>query len=268
MFLQGKVAIVTGSGGAGCGRAIAVRLARDGCAVMISDIDERGAARTLELIESEGNLAAMQVADVTSEEAMRALTQSTVDRFGGLDILVNTASAPFRPGDPLAHWFESLNVDLLGTMYAIRSAIPAMRRRGGGAIVNIGSTSAVGHGLNASASAAYDVPKAAVLRLTTSLGALGASDRIRINCLVPDWVATPAVKAYWDALPDSEKIPPRIPKVLTTVEEIAYAVTCLITDETLAGRVLVWWSGTGPSLIAKDDPGYAALEPYSRAAHA
>lgn len=235
---------------------------------MVSDIDEQGAARTLAQIELEGKIAAMQVADVTSEEAMRALTASAVERFGGLDILVNNASAPFRPGDPLANWFESLNVDLLGTMYATRCAIPAMRRRGGGAIVNIGSTSAMGHGLKASASPGYDVPKAAVLRLTTSLGSLGESDRIRINCLVPDWVATPEVKAYWDALPDSEKIPPRIPKVLTTVEEIAHAVTCLISDEALSGRVLVWWSGHVPALIAKDDPGYAALEPYVRAAHA
>jgi|SRR5450432_686202 NAD(P)-dependent dehydrogenase (short-subunit alcohol dehydrogenase family) len=86
-------------------------------------------------------------------------------------------------------------------MYAILYAIPAMRKRGGGAIVNIGSTSALGHGLKHSKSPAYDVAKMGMIRLTTTLRPLSDSDGIRVNWLVPAWVATPELTAYVDSLP-------------------------------------------------------------------
>ena len=86
-----------------------------------------------------------------------------VGEFGGIDILINNASAPYRPAEPLAWWFEPVQVDLLGAMSAIRYCLPIMRSRGGGAIVNIGSTSALGHGRKHAGSPAYDVAKAAVI---------------------------------------------------------------------------------------------------------
>jgi len=109
---------------------------------------------------------------------------------------------------------------------------------------------------------AYDTAKAAVSRLTTTLAPRFESDRIRVNCIVPDWVATPEVKEYYDGLTPLERADPRIPPVLISLDEIAQAVVDLITDSALTGRVLVYWCGQEPALVAAADPGYGALEPY------
>lgn len=259
MEIGSKVAIVTGAGGGGSGRAIAQRLAREGASVAVCDIDEAGGRDAVRQIESSGGRAAFFRADVGMEAEVKALIAFAERTFGGLDILVNGAG-PYFPGDPLAHWFDTLQANLLGTMYGTLHAISAMRRRGGGAIVNFGSTSAVGHGRKHSNSPPYDVAKAGVQRLTTTLGWLKEKENIRVNCLVPDWVATEEVKAYWDTLTPQQRREQGVPDVLTTVEEIADAVIELITDETLAGRVMVWWSGQPRRVIPAGDPGYGALE--------
>jgi hypothetical protein len=79
---------------------------------------------------------------------------------------------------------------------------------------------------------------------------------------VPDWVAPPEVKQYYDALTPEQRLDPRIPPALTSLEEIAQAVIDLITDPSLAGRVLIFWSGGKPALLPATEPGYAALELY------
>ena len=175
-------------------------------------------------------------------------------------MLVNNASAPYGPQGLLTGWFDAVRVDLLGPMMATLAAIEAMRRRGGGAIVNIGSTSAIGHGRKHSKSPGYDVAKIGVMRLTTTLAPLAESERIRVNCLVPDWVATPEVQGYVDSLTPEERIAQQVPSVLTTVDEIADAVVELATNEQLAGRIMIWWNGQPPRLVPAGDPGYHALE--------
>jgi NAD(P)-dependent dehydrogenase (short-subunit alcohol dehydrogenase family) len=261
MELAGKVTIVTGSGGPGSGRAVARRMAREGASVVVNDIDERGGWETVELILKEGGRASFLSADVGVESEARGLVAFAENTYGGLDVLVNNASAPYRPADPLGHWLEAVQVDLLGAMYTTLAGISAMQRRGGGAIVNIGSTSAMGHGRKHSGSPAYDVAKAGVTRLTTTLGWLADRYKIRVNCLVSDWVATPEVKSYFDALTPEERREKGVPPVLTTLDEIADTIVQLATDETLAGRVVVWWSGEPRRLIPLGDPGYARLDP-------
>jgi len=260
MVLNDKIAIVTGSGGPGCGRAVALRLAREGCSVVVSDINDAGGAETLRLIEAGGGRAALQHVNVRVASEVEALVAFAEQRFGGLDIVVNNASAPYRPGEPMEHWAEILEADLLGPMNAVLYARPALRRRGGGVIINFGSTSAVGHGYKHCPVPAYDVAKAAVMRLTTTLGGLREREGIRVNCIVPDWVATPEVKEYWDALTPVQRREQGVPAVLTSLDEIADAVVELITDERLAGRVMVWWSGERRGLIPVGDPGYVGLE--------
>jgi len=174
---------------------------------------------------------------------------------------VNNASAPYRPGEPLEHWLDTVQTDLLGALYGTRLAIDAMRRRGGGAIVNISSTSALGHGRRKpGGSPAYDVAKVGVLRLTTMLGWLYEREHIRVNCLAPDWIATEELRAYVDSLTPEQREQEGVPATLTTLGEIADAVTRLATDESLAGRVLVWWSDDRPRFLPWGDPGYTALE--------
>lgn len=265
MDLRGKVAIVTGSGGLGSGRAEARRLAAEGSHVVVSDIDEAGGAETVRLLEAAGGRAQFFRCDVRARGEVEALVAFAEQKCGGLDILINNASAPYRPGAPMGQWYDTVQADLFGAMYGVEFATAAMRRRGGGTIVNVSSTSAIGHGQDHSNSPPYDIAKIGVVRLTTTLAGLHKSANIRVNCIVPDWVATPEVKSYWDALTPEERRNPRIPAVLIGLDELAQAVIDLIRDETLAGRVLVCWCGKKPGLIPTTDPGYQALERYRQA---
>jgi NAD(P)-dependent dehydrogenase (short-subunit alcohol dehydrogenase family) len=261
MEIAGKVAIVTGAGGGGQGRAVALRLAREGAALIVSDVDEAGGRETVRRIAGAGGRAAFCRADVGIEADIQALIAFAETTFGGLDILVNNAG-PYIAGERLEHWAETLRGNLLSAVYGTLHAIEPMRRRGGGAIVYYGSTSAIGHGRKHSPSPAYDVAKAGVARLATTMGWLREAYRIRANCIVPDWVATEEVQAYVDSLAPEERSAAGVPRVLITLDEIAGGVLRLITDESLAGRVLVWWSGEPPRLIPPDDPGYARLGPF------
>src|ERR1700731_1943412 len=99
MELAGKVTIVTGSGGPGSGRAYARRMAREGASVVVNDIDERGGWETVELILKEGGRASFLSADVGVESEARGLVAFAENTYGGLDVLVNNASAPYRPAD-------------------------------------------------------------------------------------------------------------------------------------------------------------------------
>ncbi len=258
MEIRGKVAIVTGAGGSGSGRAIARRLARDGAAVVITDINEAGAHETLRQIENAGGRAAFYPADVRVEAQVRNLMAFARESFGRLDIVVNNASARFHGDTPLDHWIETVETDFLGTMYGTRAGIDALRRTGGGAIVNISSISALWHGRERPAPA-YDAAKAGVLRLTTTLGWLGEKENIRVNCLAPGWIASEQVRTYWEPLTPEERKQRGAPSRLLSLDQVADAVTRLAVDESLYGRVLVWWSEDEPRLIPWGDVGYAAL---------
>lgn len=264
MELTSKVAVVTGSGGSGCGRAIARRFAREAATVVVSDIDEAGGHETVRLIIDEGGRAAFCRADVRSEQQIVELISFAEREFGGLDVFVNNASGTFHPDEPLEYWAETVQTDLLGTMYGTRHAIDAMgRRAGGGAIVNISSISALWHGREFAAPA-YDAAKAGVLRLTTMLAWLGEKDNIRVNCLAPGWIAPEQVCAYWEPLTPERRLARRAPPTrLLSLEEVATAVVRLATDELLWGRVLVWWSEDPPRLIPWNDRGCERWEDYS-----
>ncbi len=256
MDLSGTTAIVTGAGGGGSGRAIARRLAREGAVVLVADVDERGGRETVEQIERERGRAHFFRADVGVEADVTALVDCAVQNHGGLDVLVNNAGGTFYP-EVLGHWMETLQPNLLGTMYGTLHAVAAMRGRGG-AIVNMSSTSALGYG--PSKSPAYDAAKAAVVRLTAALACLREQLGIRVNCLAPHWIATEEIKAFLAQTTPEQRQAWRVPDVLLSPDDVADAVVRLATDEQLAGRVLVWWGGQPRRLIAAADPGFAQLE--------
>jgi NAD(P)-dependent dehydrogenase (short-subunit alcohol dehydrogenase family) len=254
-----RVALVTGAGGNGSGRAIARRFAREGVSVIVSDIDNGGGTETVRLIEANGGQAIFHPCDVRGENAVRHLILSAEERFGGLDYLINNASAPFRPEAPLEYWKEAVETDLLGAMYATRAAIDVFRRHGGGSVVNMSSTSALPHGRTPPAPS-YDAAKAGLLRLTTMLAFLGDAENIRINCLAPGWIATPHVREYWESLTPEQREARGAPSHLLGLDEVAAAVLRLATDQSLAGRVMFWWPDDPPALIPWGDRGYANLD--------
>lgn len=142
MFLEGKVAMVTG-GGAGLGRSIAQHYARAGARVVVSDINDEKGAETVTLITGAGGTAAYTHADSSSPEDNEALVRFAVKTYGKLDIACNNAGvAP--PSTPLAEvslelWRRIMSIDLDGVFYGIRAQIPAMLEGGGGTIVNMAS---------------------------------------------------------------------------------------------------------------------------------
>ena len=258
-----RSAIVTGSGGGGSGRAIARRLAREGFAVAVSDIDDEGGRETVTLIERDGGRAAFCRADIAKDEDVRRLT-AFAETLAPLGVLVNNASShAFDHEKPLDGWALQVEVDLLGAMSTIRHAISAMQRAGGGAIVNVASISALWHGRKQGAGLpAYDAAKAGIIHLTSGLARLAKSDNIRVNCLCPGWIATHGPLEYWQSLTPQQRLANGVPAKLLTPEQIAEAVLRLATDETLAGRILLWWSEDVPRLIAEADRGYHDAEAF------
>jgi NAD(P)-dependent dehydrogenase (short-subunit alcohol dehydrogenase family) len=254
-----RVVVVTGAGGTGCGRAIAVRFAVGGAAVVVCDINDAGGQETVRVIERAGGRAAFFQADVRRESEVRALVSFAETTFGGLHVLINNASAP-RGGDSLEDWADALETDLLGAIYATRWAIESMRRGKGGAVVNIASISALWHGRKTPGGlAGYDVAKAGMIRMTTRLASLMKTDGIRVNCLAPGWIAADGPRQYWESLTPSERAERGMPSRLLTTDQVAEAVVQLADDVSIAGRVLVWWSEDAPRLIRWGDRGYRDL---------
>ncbi len=230
-----QVVIVTGAGGIGCGRSISARFASSGAAVVVSDINEAAGYETVREIERNGGRAAFFRADVRSESQVKDLISFAETNFGGLNVLVNNASAP-RGSVEMDSWTDAIQTDLLGAMYATRWAIEAMRRARGGAIVNIASISALWHGRKTPGGIpGYDVAKAGMIRMTTRLASLAETDGIRVNCLAPGWIATDEVRRYWESLSPAERIARGVPARLLTTDQISGAVIQLAQNKSLGG---------------------------------
>jgi len=257
------VAVVTGSGGTGCGRAIGLRFARDGSAVVVSDINEAGGHETVRLIEKQGGRAAFFHADVGNESQARQLIEFAESKFGGLSVLVNNASSPHPPIEGIAGWMSSLQTDLLGTLHCTRFAIDAMRSAGGGSIVSISTISALWHGRKTPGGfPGYDVAKMGVIRMTTGLATDLAKNGIRVNCLAPGWLATDGPIQYWESLTPAQRIERGVPSKLIPPTDIADIVVRLATDASLNGRVVVWWSEDSPRVVEWGDRGYRSFAEF------
>jgi NAD(P)-dependent dehydrogenase (short-subunit alcohol dehydrogenase family) len=252
MQITGRVAVVTGAG-AGIGRATARRLAQEGAAVGVADIDEGNGQETVRDIEAERGRVAFVRTDVSRSADVRAMVDFAIGTFGGLDILVNNAgivaSPPFPDADP-DEWMRVLDVNLRGPMFGTHYAIRAMRERGGGAIVNIASLAGVGFGPHPSPD--YAATKAGVARFSAALAPLGEKSGIRVNCICPDWVDTPMSRRTRARMSPEEEAAV-VPSGILAPEEIADAAVELIRDDSLAGRVMACWCGEPRSLLPVPD---------------
>ena len=191
--LDGQVAIVTGAG-RGIGRAIALRLAREGVAVTIADIDASNAAAVASELQAAGAASLAQPTDVTQRAQVDAMLAATLARFGQVDILVNNAGVGFVA--PLldtseADWDAQMNVNAKGTLLCSQAVARAMiaRARGGRIINNASGAGKIAPGA-ATPLGAYAASKHAVVGLTRQLGAELAQHRILVNCLCAGIVDT------------------------------------------------------------------------------
>ena len=195
-ILRDKVAIVTGAG-QGIGRGYALGLAREGARLVVADIAEGPAQDTVALIRAEGLEAEMIRTDVSDAQSTLAMAAFAVERFGGVDILVNNA-AMFAglPSEsmmdmPEERWDRVMAVNTKGVWLACRAVVPHMRARGGGVIVNQTSTAAY---IGTPNRMNYNVSKAAIIPMTKTMAKELAAYGIRVNAIAPGPIATEALK--------------------------------------------------------------------------
>jgi NAD(P)-dependent dehydrogenase (short-subunit alcohol dehydrogenase family) len=195
--LEGKVAIVVGAGQTpgetiGNGKAIALTFAREGAHVLCVDRLESRAIDTMEVILSAGGTATAMGADITDAAACDSIAASALEQWGRIDVLVNNVGIGGH-GDGPAHLLDDegfdliLDVNLVSMWRTCKAVLPAMREQHRGAIVNVSSAASVAGGFQT----AYEVSKAGVNRLTTSIAQGNASRGVRCNAIALGFVDTP-----------------------------------------------------------------------------
>lgn len=234
MRLKGKVAIVTGAG-SGFGRGIASRFAAEGAALLLADIDPKGAEATAQEIRDGGGRAVPICVDVAREADVGLMIRTARDLHGRLDILVNNAGVT-HVNQPLTEVTEAdfdrvFAVNVKALFWAARHAVPVLAAQGGGTILNIASTAALRPrpGLTW-----YNASKGAVVTATRSMAVELAPKRIRVVALCPVAGETPLLAAFL-----GEDTPERRAAFRATIpwgrlsrpEDVAAAATFLVSDE-------------------------------------
>ena len=257
--LESRVAVITGAA-RGIGRATALLLAEQGARIAAVDIDFGAADETASLVRSKGADGLAIQADVSKFGDVEHMVTVVIQRWGQLDILVNNAGV-LRYGNVVdtdeATWDDLLGVDLKGCFLCSKYSIPEMRKRGGGAIVNVASIMGM---VAMPRHAAYCAAKAGVIGLTKAMALDHARDHIRVNCICPGTIRTPMNEQVYD------------PRTLDLIgachpigrlglpEDIGQAVAFLASDESafLTGAVIVADGGLssqlGPDVFAEDSP--------------
>jgi 3-oxoacyl-[acyl-carrier protein] reductase len=198
--LQDKVALITGAG-SGIGRASAERFAAEGAQVVAVDL--KGAAETVAAIEATGGEGLALITDVADEDAVAAMAEVALERFGRVDVLMNNAGIleDFLPAadTPTPVWDRVLGVNLFAQFFTSRALLPQMVERGDGAIINVASTAGLNGG---NGGAAYTTSKHAIIGFTRQLCFDYARQGIRCNVICPGAVETGMTKEIF-ASPDA-----------------------------------------------------------------
>jgi NAD(P)-dependent dehydrogenase (short-subunit alcohol dehydrogenase family) len=198
--LRDKVAIVTGAGSVGAGwgngRAIAVRFAEEGAKVLAVDRDLEPLAETIARVRDSGGTIVTHRCDVTDGGEVAGMVHACLDTWGRVDVLVNNVggSAPGGPVEmPEEVWDAQVDLNLKSVFLGCKHVLPVMERQGGGAIVNVASTSGVRW--TGAAQVAYAATKAAVIQLSRVVAVQYAGRGVRVNTVVPGQLHTPMVEA-------------------------------------------------------------------------
>jgi NAD(P)-dependent dehydrogenase (short-subunit alcohol dehydrogenase family) len=230
MRLLEKIALVTGGGG-DIGGAQARLFARERARVVVTDVAEEAGQQVASDIAADGGSALFVRLDVSSESDWEAAVRACVDRFGGVDILVNNAGVYQTEAiehTALDDWERVMGVNIDGAFLGTKAVIPSMRSRGGGAIVNVASTTAL---VGSKRSSAYGASKAALLSLSRHTAIQHAADGIRANTLVPGPVETEMIAENLATPEGKAASVARVPLGrLAAPTEIAYAALYLASD--------------------------------------
>jgi NAD(P)-dependent dehydrogenase (short-subunit alcohol dehydrogenase family) len=239
--LRGKVALITGAA-SGMGEAQARLFAAEGAAVCVTDIqDERGTQVVAEIVEAGGRATYVHL-DVTDSGQWEAAVAKVEQEFGSLTVLCHNAGANYRVRfDDMTEvmWHTIVETALTGAFLGVKAVVPAMRRAGGGAIVNMGSTSSIRSGTNPG----YAASKVGMIGLTNAAAKSYAPEGIRCNMVSPASVDTPFIRGNhphspndWSTSIDNpENYERRVRSIpmgrMITAEEVAHAFLFLASDD-------------------------------------
>jgi NAD(P)-dependent dehydrogenase (short-subunit alcohol dehydrogenase family) len=249
--LDGKSAIVVGAAN-GIGRATALAFAAAGAGVACADVEAAGAKTTAADIETAGGHAMAVHLDVTDSASCRAAVAATVERFGGVDVLLYGAADNDRSATVLeldeAAWDRVIRINLTGAFLMVKATIPAMITRGGGSVILIASQ--LGR-VASPGRPAYCATKGALIQLAKVLAADHAAQGIRANTLSPGAVETRRMLQRWTSMEEARKVmaPRHLVGRLGQPDEIAQAALYLASD---VSRFM-----TGADLLI--DGGYTAI---------
>ena len=234
MRLDGKVALITGAG-AGIGRETALLFASEGARVVAVDVDETTANAVAAEIDGRGGEAIAVRADVSSAADADAMVAATEERFGRLDVLFNNAGI-MHPDDgdseqtDEAVWDRTMAVNLKGVWFGCRAGIPALRRAGGGSIINTASFVALVGA--ATPQLAYTASKGGVLAMTRELAVVHARENIRVNAICPGPLRTELLMSYLDTEEKRDRRLVHVPMGrFGEAHEIANGALYLASDE-------------------------------------
>ncbi|MES4886684.1 SDR family oxidoreductase [Streptomyces sp. NPDC096012] len=232
-LLTGKTVVVSGVG-AGLGHRVAAAVVRDGGNAVLGARTEANLARSAAGIDPDGTHTAYRATDITDEGQCEALAALARERFGAVDAVVHVAAWDSYFGGledaDFATWLSVVDVNLLGTLRMTRACLPALRAGGGGAVVFIGTQSAVAAPSQVR-QAAYAASKGALTSAMYSLARELGPDRIRVNTVLPGWMWGPPVRAYVRFTARTEGVPEE--EVLGRLTERT-ALPELATDQDVA----------------------------------
>jgi NAD(P)-dependent dehydrogenase (short-subunit alcohol dehydrogenase family) len=234
MRLKDKVALITGAGG-GIGRESALLFSKEGAAIVAVDVNDEGGNETVAMVKSQGGRAVYVHADVSQAADCEQMVAAAEKEFGKLNVLFNNAGIMHHSDDNAVTteesiWDLTMNINAKGVFLGCKFGIPAIRRAGGGSIINTASFVAV---LGAATpQIAYTASKGAVLALTRELAIIHARENIRVNALCPGPLRTELLMSYLNTEAKKQRRLVHIPMGrFGEAKEIAQAALFLASDE-------------------------------------
>lgn len=234
MRLKDKVALITGAG-SGIGRETALLFAQEGACIVVVDVNDEGGQETVEMIKQQGGQATYSHADVSQAEDCRKMVETAEDTFGRLNVLFNNAGIMHSQDDDAVNteedvWNLTMDINVKGVFLGCKYGIPALKRAGGGSIINTASFVAV---LGAATpQLAYTASKGAVLSMTRELAVIHARENIRVNALCPGPLRTELLMKFLDTEAKKQRRLVHIPMGrFGEAKEMAYAALYLASDE-------------------------------------